>query len=69
MVYTEHAPRWQQLHVAPAINNQTVLKYTTSVGIKRCVAELHQTTAHWLCWEAENSAIEGAVKCLGLNLR
>ena len=32
MVYTELAPRWLQFHVAPAM---PVLKYTTSVDIKK----------------------------------
>ena len=32
MVYTEHAPRRQQFHVAPA---KPVLKYTTSMDIQK----------------------------------
>ena len=60
MVYTEHAPRRQQFHVAPAT---PALKYTTSVDIqkkryKKLVAHVEShASAVSLLKRAENSAI------------
>jgi len=59
MVYTEHAPRRQQFHVAPAM---PALKYTTSVDIqktryKMLVTHLEsRASAVGLLKRAENSA-------------
>ena len=60
MVYTELAPRRQQLHVAPAM---PALKYTTSVDIlktsyKKLVAHVEShASAVSLLKRAENSAV------------
>ena len=60
MVYTEPAPRQQQLHVAPAMS---ALKYTTSVDIQKTRYEKLVThvepyaSAVSLLKRAENSAI------------
>ena len=62
-VYTELAPRRQQLHVAPAM---PALKYTTSVDIKKKKKTRHKklvthveshASAVSLLTRAENSAI------------
>ena len=66
MVYTELAPRRQQFHVAPAMQQSrsatsTPLpwKYKLTRYKKDTVtlSESHETCAQWVCSRAENSAI------------
>ena len=61
MVYTERAQRRQQFHVATAKQR---CKYTTSVDIQKLLgkatfthSESHMTRAQYVCWAAENSAV------------
>ena len=75
MVYTQRAPRRQQFHVAPAMQ-QPESAVTTSVDIQNTLckvivthSESHTTTAQWVISEAENSAIVTIVKHLLLIYR
>ena len=71
MVYTELAPRRQQFHVAPAMQqqNSTVI---TSLEIQRAMckatvthSESRKTGEQQICSETDNSAVATIVKHLG----
>ena len=60
MVYTKPVPRWQQFHMAPAMQNQIALSVHHCHERIQLFIQNHMRheCSDWACWRAENSAIE-----------
>ena len=57
MVGTEHAPRWQQLRVPPAMSQPLNAVSSPFQWMFKLLHKAHVTRVHQVCSRAENSAI------------